>query len=800
MDSRFSLLLARVVLYCHNTLINSPESRDHLARIGIADVALLDRFTVGFADGTLHQVLPAKGEVLEHLRLLGLIDKDGRERFAGCVVVPVMDDQGSVVQVAFYDDQRTLTWLFDETPTWWNGACLKHERDVVIVRDPMDGLVKLCRSKSGAEPPPTPVIAPAGPGIPLGQGAKDLLVLHAPRLSIHCADHEWAKAVASEISRVGLAVEEIVAEPEAIPASEVPPQIDRAPDKDPESPGENERAVRTGVETRSSIVDQDASGFTVEFPRRLRFIVQGIVQDSPRHLRASVKVFRLPVGSRGRKTTAESQAPRIHLDTLDLYHARSRIGFAKTAACLLGEDPAVLEAHTAEVVTLAEEFLRKPDAPAPAVILTDREKEDALALLRDPRLLDRVLSDLSALGYVGEETNKLIAYIASVSRKLDDPLSVLVVSRSGAGKSTLAEAAGLLAPPEDVLRLTRLTPQTLYYQKRDALAHKLILIEEAEGIEDAAYALRVLQSARHLSLASAAGQGEARMREVRGPVSLFLTTTRTDLDEETAGRFLSLTADESPEQTRRILESQRAAEAGCSIDREKVIRLHQNAQRLLRPLAVVNPFAPQLAFPHDRLSARRDHKKYLALIRAVAFLRQHQRKIENDAVVVALDDIETANRLADAALGQSLFDLAPPSRRLLIEIREWLAERAGKEGVKIGEVKFGQRELRDRVGWRKTQLAGHVKELVEAEYLVVHVTSGLGRRTRYILDWDGRGMDGERFFRGLTPSTHLNSSGSSGSLPGQFRATSAGTKPAKRVRGKAVATVSTEKTAISEER
>jgi energy-coupling factor transporter ATP-binding protein EcfA2 len=781
MDPRFSLLLERVVRYYASTLLNTPPARERVAAAGLADAALIERFGVGFADGSLHQILPAQGEVLEHLRLLGLLDKDGRERFAGCLVVPVMDDQGSVVQVAFYDDKRALTWLFDETPTWWNGACLKHERNVVIVRDPMDGLVKLCRSKSGAEPPLTPVIAPAGHGIPLGQGAKDLLLLHAPRLTIRDGDPQWREALAREIAALGLLLETEQVK-EAIPSHA-------------------DEAMPSRREPRAAeIVSQDASGFTVEFPRRLRFVVQGIVQDSPRHLRASVKVYRLPVESRGQKSTAELQAPRIHLDTLDLYHARSRIGFAKTAACLLGEDPAVLEAHTAEVVALAEEFLRKPDAPVPAVILTDREKEEALALLRDPCLLDRVLSDLSALGYVGEETNKLIAYVASVSRKLDDPLSVLVVSRSGAGKSTLAEAAGLLAPPEDVLRLTRLTPQTLYYQKRDALANKLILIEEAEGIEDAAYALRVLQSARHLSLASAAGQGEARTREVRGPVSLFLTTTRTDLDEETAGRFLSLTADESPEQTRRILESQRAAEAGRPADREKVIRLHQNAQRILRPLAVVNPFAPQLAFPHDRLSARRDHKKYLGLIRAVAFLRQYQRKIDNDAVVVELHDIETANRLADAALGQSLYDLTAPSRRLLIEIREWLSERVGKEGMKIEEVKFGQRELRDRVGWRKTQLAGHVKELVEAEYLVVHVTGGLGRRTRYLLDWDGRGMDGEKFFRGLTPATRLQSSGSSGSLPGQFRATSAGTKPAKRGRSKAVATESTEKTAISEER
>ena len=43
----------------------------------------------------------------------------------------------------------------------------------------------------------------------------------------------------------------------------------------------------------------------------------------------------------------------------------------------------------------------------------------ALALLRAPDLLGRILADFAACGMVGEATNKLIAYLAAVSRKLD---------------------------------------------------------------------------------------------------------------------------------------------------------------------------------------------------------------------------------------------------------------------------------------------------------------------------------------------------------------------------------------------
>ncbi|MCI0656273.1 MAG: DNA primase, partial [Acidobacteria bacterium] len=209
-------------------------------------------------------------------------------------------------------------------------------------------------------------------------------------------------------------------------------------------------------------------------------------------------------------------------------------------------------------------------------------------------------------------------------------------------------------------------------------------------------------------------------------------------------------------------------EARLPQERERLLRLHQNAQRLLAPVAVVNLYAPQLRFPDDRLSARRDHRKYLGLIRAIAFARQQQREIKDGAVSVTLEDIALANRLAHHALGQSLYDLTPSSRRLLFEIRDWLREGAKRDGPQPEDLRFSQRELRDQVGWKKTQLCEHVRELVEAEYLVPHVT-GPGRRTRYALDWDGQGLDGERFYRGLVDTTTLAGPQPPGSLPGHDR-------------------------------
>ena len=61
-------------------------------------------------------------------------------------------------------------------------------------------------------------------------------------------------------------------------------------------------------------------------------------------------------------------------------------------------------------------------AAAPA--LTVAQQDAGLALLRDPKLIERIVADVEATGVVGEASNALVAYLACVSRKLDKPLAM----------------------------------------------------------------------------------------------------------------------------------------------------------------------------------------------------------------------------------------------------------------------------------------------------------------------------------------------------------------------------------------
>lgn len=488
-----------------------------------------------------------------------------------------------------------------------------------------------------------------------------------------------------------------------------------------------------------------------------------------------------------------------HLDTLDLAQAKQRAAFVQAASEETGVKADVLKRDVGRILLKLEELqearLRAQVAPEPvAVKMTDAEREAALALLRDPKLLDRILADFAACGVVGEETNKLVGYLAAVSRKLPQPLAIVVQSTSAAGKTALMEAVLAFVPPEERIKYSALTGQALFYLSETNLKNKILAIVEEEGAEKASYALKLLQSEGELTIAStgkdpATGRMVTQEYRVEGPVMIFLTTTAVDIDEELLNRCLVLTVDEGREQTAAIHRLQREREtlAGLlrSESRAVVLSLHRNAQRLLRSLRVVNPFAERLTFLDDRTRTRRDHMKYLALIRTIALLHQHQRPIrtvEKDGravefIEVTLDDIAAANRIAHHVLGRCLDEMPPQTRRLRDLVERMVAGRCAAAKIGRDDVRFRARELREFTGWGNSQLHLHLSRLAEMEYVLTH-RADHGQGFVYELVYDGGGKDGGRFLPGLLDVEALKRPGGVADRPGGKRRAS-GPRPAR---------------------
>jgi DNA primase len=464
------------------------------------------------------------------------------------------------------------------------------------------------------------------------------------------------------------------------------------------------------------------------------------------------------------RAAIDGHGESVHVDTLDLYQARHRAAFVKQASAELGVSEEIIKADLSKLLlaleTEQEKALRAAQLPPEAGLtkISDTEREAALALLKRPDLVECIAADFSRCGIVGETTNALVGYLAAISRKLDRPLALLIQSTSAAGKSSLLDAVLRFVPEEERIAYSAMTGQSLFYMGEMDLKHKILAIAEEEGAHRASYALKLLQSEGELTIASTSKNPETGKLvtdeyRVEGPVMIALTTTAADIDEELLNRCLVLSVDEGRAQTAAIHTAQRERRTlvglQAKVARAQLLKLHQNAQRLLQPLAVVNPHAQHLTFLDDRTRTRRDHEKYLTLIDAIALLHQHQRMLHTaqhggetiSYIEATLEAIALANSLAHDVLGRTLDELPPQTRRLLKLVVTMVGDRCAALEMKKGDYRFSRRQVREHTRWGDTQLKIHLARLVELEYLLVH-RGGRGQSFEYELLYSGS-PDGE---------------------------------------------------------
>jgi DNA primase len=518
---------------------------------------------------------------------------------------------------------------------------------------------------------------------------------------------------------------------------------------------------------------------TIEVPTEIKpeeiVITQGDRRYRVRGLgkNMSYEVLRVNVLVSGTNLRGESG---FHVDTLDLYSARQRTVFMKQAAEELGVKEEVIRRDLGHVLLKLEELqdqqIKNALEPKPEeAALDDDEREAAMALLHDPHMLDRILADFERCGMVGEETNKLVSYLAVTSRLLESPLAILVQSSSAAGKTALMEAVLALLPEEQQVQYSAMTGQSLFYMGESDLKHKVLAVVEEEGALRAAYALKLLQSEGVLTIASTGkdattGRLITHQYRVEGPVMLFLTTTAIDLDEELQNRCLVLAVDEDRAQTQAIHKKQREAQTIEGLlarqEREEILRVHRNAQRLLKPLFVANPYAQELTFLDNQIRTRRDHMKYLTLIRSIALLHQHQRPRKTathrgqalEYIEVTKEDIATANRLAHEALGRSLDELPPQTRRLLLLTDEMVSQSCEQKKIERPDFRFSRKDVRAFTAWSDSQLKRHLHRLEELEYLAVH-HGGRGQSFVYELAFERQPDSGKPVLPGLIEAEKL---------------------------------------------
>ena len=742
------VLLTQVALFYHQTLAASAAAKGYLSSRGITSADVIAAMPIGYADGSLLERAPEGSETHAALLALGVITPKGRELMEGCVVVPLRDLAGNVVGLYGRAVER-VAHLYLPGPRHGlvNAQAAATASEIVITESVFDALSLIEAGVANA----VPIYGTNG----WTSDHDELLEQHRIRSVILALDNDEAGQIATQALAEKLTGRGIDVRTIALPAKDVNELLvrDGAEQlaiiwKQLTTSGETaakEEAASEPIVAPVSIDTSDGS-YVIAFGRRT-WRVRGLSAVGVDRLRVNVRI---------------DQDERFHVDTFDLYSARSRRHFLNevASALMLSESDArelqsevarVIERLESERLALRTKGKGETSQQQP---MSAAEREEAMELLRDPKLIDRIREDFAAAGCVGESDAMVIAYLAALSRKLDEPLAILFCARSGAGKSNLQERVTDFVPPEDLVRYTRITGQALFYQDEDALKHKVLALDEEGGAADAIYSLRILQSSGTLSVSATrtdpqTGKHRAEHYEVHGPTSIFLTTSHPEaLDYETRNRFVVLTADESAEQTRRILEQQRWGETleGLVVKkkREAVIRRQRNMQRLTEALHVVNPHAPALSFPSGRLILRREQKKYLALIRAIALLHQHQRRRKTIDVAgetlryieVTPGDIALALQLAPMILRRDLDELAPPTRSLLTAICELVARKMDELKVPQSHALLTRQEIQQATGLSYWHLRVYLGQLVECEY-VAAVRGEQGKRYLYELLWDG---------------------------------------------------------------
>ncbi|QHQ18001.1 toprim domain-containing protein [Pectobacterium parmentieri] len=825
-------LLHRVTEFYHHTLLNAPEAVAYLEKRRLNHPELVAQFRLGFANRTLGYRLPSSklkdgATVRSQLQALGVMRSSGHEHLAGSLVVPVIDSNGQVRELygrKLCDKLRAGTpkhlYLPGPHGGVWNEQALVASKSVILCESLIDAMSFWVAGYRNV----TAAYGVNG----FTDEMRKAFIRHGVKQVLIAFDNDEAGNTAAVTLAESLAAEGItpfrvvfpsgmdangylcqVAEPEAafgllvdgaLPMGEaVSAEPESVPQ--PEKPSQPAASLAAGV-----VVDALPNGELDIALSGQQWRIRGM---------ASVRV-----GSGAMKVNAQvidTASGVVFADSVDMMSARSRAGYARLAASELGLAESDLKRSLGRVLLALEAHLSQPETHGETTQdITDEQRDAALALLQDPNLIGRLTDDLAACGVVGESTNLVAGYLAAVSRKLDKPLAVLIQSSSAAGKSSLMDAVLNLIPPEERLQYSAMTGQSLFYLGETNLQHKILAIAEEEGVRQAAYALKLLQSDGELTIAStgkddATGNLVTKQYTVKGPVMLMLTTTAIDVDEELLNRCLVLTVNESREQTEAIHALQRHKQTleGLLMENEKgyLTELHQNAQRLLKPLKVVNPFASQLTFLSDKTRTRRDHMKYLTLIQSIALLHQYQREVKQvehrgtviEYIEVERSDIVLANKLAHEILGRTLDEMPPQTRKLLLLIQGMVNQLAHAQNKKPGEVRFTRRDIRNATQWSDSQLKLHCLRLAEMEYLLVHGGSR-GHLLQYELLWDGTVPEGAHLCGLIEPEVSekdgydLRKSGSgngkSGSSLPQVGAKSGSAKPRQAAADKASPAVS----------
>jgi DNA primase len=410
---------------------------------------------------------------------------------------------------------------------------------------------------------------------------------------------------------------------------------------------------------------------------------------------------------------------------LDLYEDKQVEKLSREASEKLGLRADLLEMDLSAMTDLLEEYretlLQETEQTKPKYQLPPTTIAECTNFLKEPDLINRINALIGKSGVIGEEHNRLFLFVIASSYKMPDTLHALIQGSSGSGKTHLLSKIGGLIPPEDSIFLTRVTESSFYNYDEKYFNHKLLCMEDLDGLKEEAYlAFRELQSKGMLtsstSIKNENGTIQGFVKTVKGPIASLSATTKGEIYEDNMSRIFLIAVNESNEQTGRIIKYQNEKAAGL-IDASKekeIISFIQNCIRILKPYEVINPYAHKILLPQEAHKIRRLTELYHAFVKQITLTNQYQRKKDTQGrLITEKEDLFTANEIMFESIILKIDELDGSLRQFYEQLKQYIQSK----GNEYQNYQFAQREIRQALNMSKSQLQRYINDLLDLEYL-----------------------------------------------------------------------------------
>lgn len=489
-----------------------------------------------------------------------------------------------------------------------------------------------------------------------------------------------------------------------------------------------------------TLIPQEPPQFSTKNPRRITYregellftIWGGMERENIHRLRINLLV------------QLEGNSYRYYQDDVNLYSNGQLQRYIRGATGELEVSTTVMKNAIRRLQLQLEEYrLQVIEQEAAALkprghYMSQEDERRAREFLSSEDLVRNTMKAIEHTGLVGEERNGLLLFFLYLSRFFDEPLHAIIFGKSGSGKTYLQTRVSECLPEESLRTITSLTENTLYYSEKDFWKHKVLLIEDLEGVYQAFLPLREFMSKQSITKLTTdkdiKGNNVQRVLVVEGPVCVSGATTNTQIYEDNANRSFLLHVDETPQHADQVMHYQRRQQAGLINETEQNTwrQLLRNTQRLLNPVKVINPYAIELDIPQCVFKKLRTNMHYLRLIEIITFYHQKQREWKKNKngitfIETTLQDIEWANYLIKESLLRKSDELSGQVRQFF----EGLKRLSGMDHRSIYA-----KQVREQLRMHPMKANRYLRELEQRGYLQ---QTGGNRKTGYeyeITAWD----------------------------------------------------------------